>query len=91
MKKSEILEALAKTTGESKAAVERVYNATFELIKKELSKGNKVSVSGFGTFKVSKRSAREGRNPQTGETIKIAASKGVSFKAGTELKTAVNK
>ena len=91
MKKSEILEALAKTTGESKAAVERVYNATFELIKKELSKGNKVSVSGFGTFKVSKRSARTGRNPQTGETIKIAASKGVSFKAGTELKTAVNK
>lgn len=91
MKKSEILEALAEKTGESKAAVERVYNATFDLIKDELSKGNKVSVAGFGTFKISERSARDGRNPQTGETIKIAASKGVSFKAGTELKSVVNK
>ena len=91
MKKSEILEALAETTGESKAAVERVYNAIFDLIKSELSNGNKFSVSGFGTFKISERSARTGRNPQTGETIKIAASKGVSFKAGTELKSVVNK
>ena len=91
MKKSEILEALAEKTGESKAAVERVYNATFELIKSELSSGNKFSVAGFGTFKISERSARTGRNPQTGETIKIAASKGVSFKAGSELKAEVNK
>ena len=50
----------------------------------------KVSVSGFGVFKISERSAREGRNPQTGEKIKIAASKSVSFKAGTELKTKIN-
>ena len=50
----------------------------------------KVSVSGFGVFKISERSAREGRNPQTGEKIKIAASKSVSFKAGTELKTKLN-
>ena len=91
MKKSEIIEALVSATGESKAAVEIVYNTTFDLFKDELSKGNKVAVAGFGTFKISERAAREGRNPQTGEKIKIAASKSVSFKAGTELKTTVNK
>ena len=59
--------------------------------KDELSKGEKVSVAGFGVFKISERAARDGRNPQTGETIKIAASKSVSFKAGTALKEEVNK
>jgi len=91
MKKSEMIEAIASQTNLSKAEVERVYNATFELFKDKLGKGNKVSVAGFGTFKISERSAREGRNPQTGETIKIAASKNVSFKAGTELKEKENK
>ena len=90
MKKSEMVEALANETGLTKAETEKVFNATFDLIKDELAKGNKVSVAGFGTFKTSDRAAREGRNPQTGETIHIAACKAVSFKAGTELKSLVN-
>ena len=91
MKKSEMIEALANETGLSKADVEKVFNGTFNLFKEELSKGNNVAVAGFGTFKVSHRSAREGRNPQTGETIKIEASNSVGFKAGTALKEVVNK
>lgn len=90
MKKSDMIAALAENTGVTKADVEKVFNATFELFKDELSKGNKVSVAGFGTFKISERAAREGRNPQTGETIHIEASKSVSFKAGTELKSKLN-
>ena len=91
MKKSEMIEALANQTGLTKSQVEKVFNGTFELIKDELSKGNKVSVAGFGTFKISERAARDGRNPQTGETIHIAASKSVGFKAGSALKEVVNK
>lgn len=90
MKKSEIIALIAEDTELSKADVERVYNATFDLFKDELAKGNKISVSGFGTFDISERAEREGRNPQTGETIKIAASKSVKFKAGKELKEKVN-
>ena len=90
MKKTEIMSALAEKTGLTKADVEKVYNATFELIKEELSKGNEMSVAGFGKFKITERAAREGRNPQTGEIIKIAASKSVKFKAGKELKEKVN-
>lgn len=85
-----MIEALAERTGLSKADAEKMFNATFDLFKEELSKGNKVSVAGFGVFKISERAARDGRNPQTGETIHIAASKSVSFKAGTELKAKVN-
>lgn len=91
MKKSEMIEAIASSTGVTKADAEKVFNATFDLFKDELSKGEKVSVAGFGVFKISERAAREGRNPQTGETIKIAASKSVSFKAGSALKEEVNK
>ena len=91
MKKSEMIEALANQTGLTKADVEKVFNGTFDLFKSELEKGNNVSVAGFGTFKITERSAREGRNPQTGETIQIAASKNVSFKAGSALKEIVNK
>lgn len=91
MKKSEMIEAIASSTGVTKADAEKVFNVTFDLFKDELSKGEKVSVAGFGVFKISERAAREGRNPQTGETIKIAASKSVSFKAGTALKEEVNK
>ena len=91
MKKSEIMEELANQTGLTKAEVEKVYNATFDLFKNELGRGNNVSVAGFGTFRVSERAARDGRNPRTGETIKIAASKNVGFKAGTALKEIVNK
>lgn len=91
MKKSEIIEALAKTTGLTKVDVEKVYNGTFELFTKELGKGHDVSVAGFGSFKITKRAARTGRNPQTGETIKIKASKGVGFKSSSALKAVVNK
>lgn len=91
MKKSEIIEALANKTGLTKTDVEKLYNATFDLFKEEFSKGNGVAVSGFGTFKVSERKARDGINPQTRETIHIKASKVVGFKAGSALKEAVNK
>lgn len=91
MKKSEMIETLATKTGLTKADCEKVFSATFEMFKEELAKGEKVSVAGFGTFKISERAARDGRNPQTGETIHIAASKSVGFKAGTELKNVVNK
>ena len=86
-----MIEALAKETGLTKVDVEKVFNGTFNLFKDELAKGNNVSVAGFGTFKISKRAARTGRNPQTGATIKIAASKSVGFKAGSALKEVVNK
>lgn len=90
MKKSEMIEALANETGLTKADAEKMFNATFNLVKDELVKGNKVSIAGFGTFKITERAARDERNPQTGETIHIAASKGVNFKAGTELKDKIN-
>ena len=91
MKKSEMISVIAEKTGVSKSEVEKVFNATFDMFKEELAKGEKVSVAGFGTFKISERAAREGRNPLTGEKLQIAASKSVSFKAGTELKKVVNK
>lgn len=91
MKKSDMLAAIAEQANVTKADAEKVFNATFDLFKSELKKGEKVSVAGFGTFKISERAARDGRNPATGETIHIAASKSVSFKAGTELKSIVNK
>ena len=90
MKKSEMIEVLANKTGLTKADCEKVFNATFDLFKDELAKGEKVSVSGFGVFKISERSAREGRNPQTGETVKIAARVVPGFKAGSKLKDALN-
>lgn len=91
MKKSEIIEALANTVGLTKADCERVFNATFALITSELAKGEEVLVPSFGTFKISDRPEHDGRNPTTGETIRIAASKGVSFKASAHLKDEVNK
>ena len=90
MKKSDLVEAVAKATGLTKADANRALDATFEVITKALKKGERVPVAGFGTFNVSKRKAREGRNPQTGATVKIPARKAVSFKAGTALKEAVN-
>ena len=82
MKKSEMISVIAEKTGVSKSEAEKVFNATFDMFKEELAKGEKVSVAGFGTFKISERAAREGRNPLTGEKLQIAASKSVSFKAG---------
>ena len=90
MKKSEMIESIANTTGLSKSEVEKVFTATFDLFKNELVNGNKVSVAGFGVFKISERAAREGRNPRTGETVTIAARNAVTFKAGSALKDAVN-
>lgn len=90
MKKAEMIEALSNATGLTKADSEKAFNATFDLIKNELEKGNEVSVSGFGKFKITERAARTGRNPLTGETIEIKASKSVGFKVGKELKDRLN-
>jgi len=91
MKKSEIIEALAEKTGLSKADVTKVYEETFELFKEELGKGNDVSVAGFGSFKISKRAARDGINPLTKEPLHIDAKNAVSFKASSVLKETINK
>ena len=91
MKKSELIEAIAEKAGLTKVEAGKALDATIEVIANQLEKGEKVPVAGFGTFKLSSRAAREGRNPKTGETIKIAASTSVSFKAGTALKEKVNK
>ncbi len=90
MKKADLVEAIATKAGLTKADANRALEATFETISKALKKGEKVPIAGFGTFNVSKRKAREGRNPQTGATVKIPARKAVTFKAGTALKEAVN-
>ena len=91
MTKSEMIEKLAKDYELSKKDVEKVFNGTFNLFKSELEKGNNVSVAGFGTFKVSKRAARDGINPLTKEPLHIPAKNAVSFKAGSALKAADNK
>ena len=90
MKKVELVEAVAKETGLTKADSARAVDATFAAITEALKKGDKVPLVGFGTFAVSKRKAREGRNPRTGETVKIAARKAVTIKPGTALKESVN-
>ncbi len=89
MTKAEFIEALAKKAGLSKAAAGKVLDTTLELITANLKKGIKVPFVGFGTFAVSKRAARKGRNPQTGKEIKIAAKKVPKFTAGAKLKDAV--
>ena len=90
MKKFEMIEDLATKTGLTKNECEKVFNATFEIFKDELAKGEKVSVAGFGTFKITERDARDGRNPLTGEKIKIKASKSVNFKLSTAIKDKIN-
>ena len=90
MKKVELVEAVATATGLTKVDSARAIDATFAAITGALAKGDKVPLVGFGTFAVSKRAAREGRNPRTGETVKIAARKAVTFKAGAALKESVN-
>jgi len=88
--KSDLVDAIAKSADISKAAAGRALDAAVESIKKALKKGDTVSLVGFGTFKVGKRAARTGRNPRTGETIKIKAAKVPKFTAGKGLKDAVN-
>lgn len=90
MSKTELVEFIAAKAGLTKADAGRALDATLEAIEGALKKGEKVPLVGFGTFAVSKRAAREGRNPQTGATVKIPARKAVTFKAGTALKAAVN-
>lgn len=89
MNKGELIDAVAKTTGQSNAASKAAVDAVFEVITKALKKKDSVVVVGFGTFQVTKRSARTGRNPKTGETIKIKAQNSPKFKAGKTLKDAV--
>ncbi len=84
MNKSDLIEAVAKETKTSKAQAERSVNAVLDNIKKNTKKG--VQLVGFGSFSVAKRKARKGRNPQTGEVIKIKASKTVKFRPGTAFK-----
>lgn len=90
MKKSEMIEALATKTGLTKTECKKVFNTTFEIFKDELAKGEKVSVEGFGIFKITARATRDGRNPLTGEKIKIKASKSVNFKLSTAIKDKIN-
>ena len=90
MNKSELVASMAESAGISNAAAGRALDAMIEEVSGALSKGQKVSLIGFGTFSVTKRAARNGRNPQTGETIKIAARKVARFKAGSRLADAVN-
>jgi DNA-binding protein HU-beta len=86
MTKAEIIEQMVKDADISKLAAERALNSFIDSVKKTLKKGNKVTLVGFGTFSVSKRKARAGRNPRTGETIKIAAHKTPKFTAGKVFK-----
>jgi DNA-binding protein HU-beta len=88
MNKGELIDVVAKTTC-SKAEAGKAVDAVLLAIKKALKKGEKVTLVGFGTFSVAKRSARTGRNPQTGKPIKIAAKKVPKFTAGKALKDAV--
>ncbi len=91
MNKTELVEAMAKKAGLSKKDAEAAVKAFTDVVTAELKKGGKVQLVGFGTFEVSKRAAREGKNPQTGDKIKIPASKAPKFKAGKALKDTVNK
>jgi DNA-binding protein HU-beta len=91
MNKSELIDSVAKASDLSKADSARALDAIVDSITKSLKKGNSVALVGFGTFKVSKRNARMGRNPQTGASIKIAARTVPRFSAGKALKDAVAK
>lgn len=90
MNKTELVAAIAQETKLPKKDAEAAIKAFVDVVSEELKKGEKVQLVGFGTFEVSERAAREGRNPQTGETMKIAASKAPKFKAGKALKDIVN-
>ncbi|MDD3140952.1 MAG: HU family DNA-binding protein [Lachnospiraceae bacterium] len=90
MNKTELVAAVAESAELSKKDSEKALKAFIDVVTEELKKGDKVQLVGFGTFEVSERAAREGRNPQTGKTMKIAACKAPKFKAGKALKDAVN-
>ena len=90
MNKTELIAALAEQAEISKKDAEKALKAFVDVVTEKLKEGEKVQLVGFGTFEVSERAAREGRNPQTGKTMKIAACKAPKFKAGKALKDAVN-
>ncbi len=91
MNKNDVIAKVADNAGISKAQATRAVDGVFDEIKKSLSKGKEVRLVGFGTFHVTKRAASQGRNPRTGASIKIPASKQPKFRAGKGLKDAVNK
>ncbi len=90
MNRTELVAAMAEKSQLSKKDAESALKAFIDVVSEEMQKGEKVQLVGFGTFEVSERAAREGRNPQTGETMTIAASKSPKFKAGKALKDLVN-
>ena len=90
MNKTELVAAMAEQAEMTKKDAEKALTAFTEVVAKELKNGGKVQLVGFGTFEVSERAAREGRNPQTGAAMKIAASKAPKFKAGKALKDMLN-
>ncbi|MCH5280348.1 MAG: HU family DNA-binding protein [Lachnospiraceae bacterium] len=90
MNKTELVAAIADQAGISKKDAEKALKAFTDIVGAQLKKGDKIQLVGFGTFEVSERAAREGRNPQTGKSMKIPASKAPKFKAGKALKDLVN-
>ena len=90
MNKTELIDAMAADAGITKAAAKKALESFLGSVEGTLKKGGRVSLVGFGSWSVSQRSAREGRNPQTGKTIQIAAKNVVKFKAGADLQKAVN-
>lgn len=90
MNKTELITAVAEKAEISKKDSEKALKAFIDVVTEQLKAGEKVQLVGFGTFEVSERAAREGRNPQTGKTMKIAACKAPKFKAGKALKDAIN-
>jgi DNA-binding protein HU-beta len=90
MNKAELIEAMASEAGLSKADAKKALDGFINATSAALKKGDRISLIGFGSFSVSERAARTGRNPQTGKEIKIAAKNVVRFKAGAELSSSVN-
>lgn len=90
MNKQELVSAMAEKAGLTKADADKAVNAFVDTVKETMAKGESIQLIGFGTFSVSERSARTGRNPQTGKEIQIAAKKIAKFKAGKALDEAVN-
>ena len=90
MNKADLIDAMAADAGITKAAAKKALESFLGNVEKSLKKGHRVSLVGFGSWSVSERAARDGRNPQTGQTIKIPAKKVVKFRAGAELSNAVS-
>lgn len=90
MNKSDLIDGMAADAGVTKAAAKKALESFLGNVEKSLKGGDRVSLVGFGSWSVSRRAARDGRNPQTGKTIKIAAKNVVKFKAGSDLSSSVN-